>query len=206
MSAPRLSRAATAYRSLPTPSTSARPGRVVLAEVARGLGVSLVGLGRGRRELGRERAVAVRGDQCVMGSRAALGGHGGLDRLPARGGQALGEPGVQAGAPAGEHGRDGGQARRDVPPGVLAVARQQLHAVPDRADQADRGAQLPQRLLHLMPGQLRLEPLPQEPGGQPVGVRGDGHRLERGQRRGDEVGPGGHAVRAVIGARAEGGR
>ena len=180
------------------------PRRVVLAQIAGHLPVAAVGLLRGRGELAGQRAVAVGGHQRVVRPGVAVGRGRRLDGLPARRGQAAVEPGVQARPPAGEHRGERGQPGRDVPPALVAVAGQQVDAVPDRAELPDRGAEQPQRLAGPVPGQLGLKPLPQEGGGQPVGLGGHRRGPERGQRRGDQLLARRVAVRPVVGGRAEG--
>jgi hypothetical protein len=176
-------------------------GRVLLAEIAGQLRVALVGGLRRARELGRQRADAVRRDQRVVcpDSCVVLGLRRGAEGLSARRGQAPAQALVQAGLPGREHDRDGRQAGRDVAPGRVAVAREQVDAVPEGGDPPDRRAQFAQRLARRLPGSLRLEPLAQENRGDPVCIAGERQRGQRGQRPRDQLGPGRVPVRAVVG-------
>jgi hypothetical protein len=148
---------------------------------------------------------AVAGHQRVVSSlRVPVGLDGPLDRLPPRGAQAARQALVQAGAPAREHLRNGSQPCSDVPPVLVIIVRQQVRAIPDFAKQAERRAQVTQRLTRLMPGQPGLQPLAHVQRGQPVAIGGDRHAIELGQRAGHQIGPRLMPVGTVIGRRPEG--
>jgi hypothetical protein len=126
----------------------------------------------------------------VSSRRVLVGLDRSLDRLTPRGGQAARQAFVQAGAPAGEHLRDGPQPCGDVPPVLVTPAGEQVYAVADIAEEAERGAQVTQRLTRVIWGQLGLQSLAEMRGGQPVALRRDRHVAELGQGAGHQVRPG----------------
>jgi hypothetical protein len=153
---------------------------------------------RGQRA--SQRALAVGCHQTVMRTAGvALGLHRRLQRLAPRGRQTALQAGVQAGAPARKHPRDGGKSGGDTTPLLVVAAWQQFDAVTQPGDHTGRSTQQAQRLTARVPCLLGLESFTQVIGGPPIRLRRHRQPPKLGQGRANEVISGRVAVRAVVG-------